>query len=134
MKADAVKDLLKIEPSDILMIQETKIEGKTLLDISKKKWKKSAGIAVNSRGSSGGLATLWAEELFQLTNSHETQHWIFTELTHCTSKLTISLFNLYVPVLYSEKRACWNTLNEFLDQHSPSNIILAGDLNIVLKP
>jgi hypothetical protein len=25
------------------------------------------------------------------------------------------------------------TLNEFLEQHSPSNIILAGDLNIVLK-
>jgi exonuclease III len=134
MKADAVKDLLKIEPSDILMIQETKIEGKALLDISKKKWKKNAGIAVSSRGSSGGLATLWTEELLQLTKSHETPHWIFTELTHCTSKLTISLFNLYVPVLYSEKRVCWNTLNEFLEQHTPSNIILAGDLNIVLKP
>jgi hypothetical protein len=90
------------------MLQETKIEGKALLDISKKKWKKSAGRAVSSRGSSGGLATLWTEELFQLNKSHETQHWIYTELTHCTSKLTISLFNLYVPVLYSEKRDCWN--------------------------
>ena len=72
MKEEAVKDLLKIEPSDILMIQETKIEGKSLLDISKKKWKKSEGIAVSSRGSSGGLATLWAKELFQLTKTHET--------------------------------------------------------------
>jgi exonuclease III len=134
MKAEAVKDLLKIEPSDILMIQETKIEGTALLDISKKKWKKSAGRAVSSRGSSGGLATLWTEELFQLTKFHETQHWIFTELMHCPSKLIISLFNLYVPVLYSEKRDCWNTLKDFLEQHSPSNIILAGDLNIVLKP
>jgi len=114
-KAEAVKDLLKIEPSDILMLQETKIEGKALLDISKTKWKKSIGRAVSSRGSSGGLATLWTEDLFQLNKSHETQHWIYTELTHCTSKLTISLFNLYVPILHSEKRDCWNSLFEYLE-------------------
>jgi hypothetical protein len=71
--------------------------------------------------------------IFALNKSHETQHWIFTELTHCASKLTISLFNLYVPVTYSEKRECWASLSAFLEQHIPSNIILAGDLNIVLK-
>eukprot|EP00253_Pinus_taeda_P016420 PITA_16420 len=43
MKIEAVKDLLKIKPSDILMLQETKIEGQALLDISKVKWKKNAG-------------------------------------------------------------------------------------------
>ena len=102
-KAEAIKDLLKMEPSDILMLQETEIEGKALLDTSKMKWKKKAGKAVSSRGSSGGLATLWSEDLFQLNKSHETQHWIFTELMHNPSKLTFSLFNLYVPVLYSRK-------------------------------
>ena len=105
-KVEAVKDLLKIEPSDILMLQETKIEGKALLDTSKTKWRKNAGKAVSSRGSSGGLATLWIEDLFQLNKSHETQHWIYTELIHNPSKLTISLFNIYVPVLHSEKRDC----------------------------
>ena len=55
------------------------------------------------------------------------------ELTLCTSKLTISLFNLYVLVLYGEKRECWNSLSAFLEQQSPNNIVLAGDLNIVLK-
>ena len=39
MKLEAVKDLLKIEISDILMLQETKIEGETLLDLSRIKWK-----------------------------------------------------------------------------------------------
>eukprot|EP00253_Pinus_taeda_P016135 PITA_16135 len=132
-KAEAIKDLLKIEPSDILMLQETKIEGGALLDINKTKWKKSAGKAVSSRGSSGGLETLWTEDLFQLKKSHETQQWIFTELSHCTSKLSISLFNLYVPVTYSEKRDCWNSLSAFLEQHNPENIIIAGDFNIFLK-
>jgi len=39
-KAKAVKDLLKIETPEILMLQETKIEGETLLEIRKFKWKK----------------------------------------------------------------------------------------------
>jgi len=112
-KTEAVMDLLKIEPLDILMLQETKIEGRALLDISKSKWKKSTGKAVSSRGSSGGLATLWIEDLFLLKKSHETQHWIFTELTRCTSKPTLSLFNLYVPVTYFKKRECWTSLLAF---------------------
>jgi len=132
-KIEAVKDLMKIEPSDILLLQETKIEGQSLMDISKSNWKKNEGIAVSSRGTSGGVATLWSEDQFHLLNSHETQHWIFTELKHLESKLTIALFNLYVPVIYAEKRECWNTLSDFLDLHSLNNIILGGDLNLVMK-
>lgn len=105
-KLEAVKDLLKAEPSDILMLQETKIEGQTLLDISKSKWNKNIGKAVNARGTSGGQATLWSDCTFQLNNFQESQNWIFRELTHKVSKLIVSLFNLYVPVNYSEKREC----------------------------
>eukprot|EP00253_Pinus_taeda_P008362 PITA_08362 len=132
-KIEAVKDLLKVEPSDILMLQETKIEGQALLEVSRSKWNKKAGKAVSARGTSGGLATLWSEDLFHLNNFQETQHWIFTELKHKASKLTISLFNLYVPVSYTEKRECWNSLSAFLDLSSPINIIIAGDLNIIMK-
>ena len=57
-KAEAIKDLMKMEPIDILMLQETKIEGHALLEISSTKWNKRAGKAVSSRGTSGGLATL----------------------------------------------------------------------------
>ena len=63
-KADAVKDLLRMEPSDILLLQETKIAEDALLLLSKTKWKKNFGMAVSARGTSGGLATLWYEEFF----------------------------------------------------------------------
>lgn len=63
-KLEVVKDLLKTEPQDILMLQETKIEGQALLDISKSKWNKNTGKAVSARGTSGGLATLWSECTF----------------------------------------------------------------------
>jgi hypothetical protein len=57
-KVEAVIDLLKIDPPKILLLHEKKIEGETLLEISKQKWKKNAGKAISARGSSGGLATL----------------------------------------------------------------------------
>ena len=76
-KIEAVKDLLKAEPSDILMLQETKIEGQALLEISRSKWNKKAGKAFNARGTSGGLATLWSEDLFHLNNFQETNFIIY---------------------------------------------------------
>jgi exonuclease III len=132
-KIEAVKDLLKAAPVDIIMLQKTKIEGQLLLDISRTKWNKRLGKAISSRGSSGGLATYWTEDLFLLNKHHETRHWIYMELMHKARKFSISLFNLYVLVSYAEKRECWNSLSAYLEEASPNNIIIAGDLNIVLK-
>eukprot|EP00253_Pinus_taeda_P034935 PITA_34935 len=42
-KAEAVKSLLKSELPEILMLQDTKIEGEALLEINKAKWKTKAG-------------------------------------------------------------------------------------------
>jgi exonuclease III len=74
-KIKAVKDLMKIEPTNILMLQETKIEGEALLEIRKNKWQKNIGKAISARGSSGGIAALWKEDQFSLVNSFNTQHW-----------------------------------------------------------
>ena len=134
LKFEAFKDLLKIESPKIVMLQETKIEGETLLEIRKLKWKKNAGKDISVRGSSGGLATLWLEEKVYLEISFETQPWIFTEVRHSSRKLIFSLFNLYVPILFSEKKECWKTLSDFLEIYSPMKLIVVRDLNIVLEP
>ena len=118
--------------SDILLLQETKIDEESLLLLSNAKCKMSAGKAVNARGTSEGLATLWCEGNFHLKNWFVTQHWIFTELFHIPSKTAIDLFNLYVPVNFLENKECWNSLSYFLATNSPSNVILVGDLNITL--
>eukprot|EP00253_Pinus_taeda_P004415 PITA_04415 len=73
------------------MLQETKLEGQALLEISKSKWNKKAGKAVSARGTSGGLATLWSEDLFHLNNFQATQHWIFTELKHKANHKPVQL-------------------------------------------
>ena len=74
MKVEAVKDLLRMASPDVLLLQETKIEEDILLSLSKKNWKNNAGKVVSARVSSGGLETLWTEEMFSMVNSFETQH------------------------------------------------------------
>ena len=99
-KMKAVKDLLKMEPTNILLLKETKMGEESLLDMNRENWKKQGGCA---RGASNGLATLWNKNEFSLPNSFSTQHWIFIELQHLPSKVSLSLFNLYVPMNYLEK-------------------------------
>ena len=122
-----------MEPFDILLLQETKIEEDVLLSISRTKWKKNAGKEVSARGTLGGLATLWSENKFLLKSSFATQHQIYTELRHISNKISTTLFNLYVPVNFKEKKECWNTLSNFIEIYSLSNIIMVGDLNIILE-
>ena len=132
MKMEDVKDLIRMASPSIPLLQETKIEEECLLSLSKKKWKTNFGKVVSARGTASGIATLWPQNLFSLLSSHATQHWIFIEIHNSISKTTLSLFNLYVPVNYHEERDCWNSLSAFLSTNSFSNIIAAGDLNIIL--
>ena len=95
---------------------------------------KNISVAVSARGTSWGLATLWYDENFMFQGSYSTQHWILTKLQHLSSKISLPLFNIYVPVNYVEKKVYWKSLSEFMEIHSPLNIIVAGDLNIIFDP
>ena len=105
-KSKAVNDLIRMASPNVLMLQETKIDEESLLSISSKSWKLNVGKAVSSRGTIGGIATLWNGSDFILENSLKLQHWIFTQLCHIPSKTVFCLFNLYVPVNLQEKREC----------------------------
>ena len=131
-KEEAMKDLVRIHTPEILLVQETKMEESTALRIGKKFWKKGPGIGNNSRGASGGIATFWDSNLYNLEAEERTLHWVFTKLSHKPSGRTVSMFNLYVPIMHSEKKECWNTLESFLNSQHLENIIIAGDLNVTL--
>ena len=89
---------------------------------------------MSARGSSGGIAILWTQNLFSLEKYLVTQHWIFSKLQHIPRKISFVIFNLYVPVNFQEKRECWNSVSDFLTANYLSNIIVAGDLNITMDP
>ena len=41
---------------------------------------------------------------------------------------------MYVPIYYVEKKICWQSLLDFLESHSFSNIVVVGNLNIIFEP
>ena len=127
-----MKYLVRIHKPEIMLVQETKMEETAILQAGKKFWKKGPGIGNNSRGAYGGIATFWDSTLYDLEDEERALHWIFTKLIHKPSGKIISLFNLYVLVLHSEKKDCWSMLESFLNLQNLENIIVAGDLNVTL--
>ena len=70
-KAKAMNDLIRMDSPNVLMLQETKIDEESLLSISSKRWKLDVGKVVSSRGTAGGIATLWIGNDFIMENSHK---------------------------------------------------------------
>jgi exonuclease III len=108
------------------------MDGQEFIRKAKERWNISKGIVESARGASGGLGTLWNSSKYDLIKSEACKHWIFTSLLHLETGCQVSLFNLYVPVLQEDKKSCWETLKDFLQQNDLENIILGGDLNLTL--
>ena len=101
-----MKDLIRTASPNIFLIQETKMEEPCFLQSTPFFWKFSEGLAVSARGASGGLGTLWRKDAFDLISSVSNTHWILSILLHKDSGTQLSLYNIYVLVLYMEKKAC----------------------------
>jgi hypothetical protein len=102
------------------------------IKVSKNVWIRIQGLADNTRGSSGGIYTLWNASKIDLIRSNLCMHWIFSQFLHKESGKTVSLFNIYVPQHIEEKNNCWQTLLDYLTDNELENIILGGDLNVTL--
>jgi hypothetical protein len=66
--------LIKSEKPQILLIQETKMKGTKELREMKQIWKESDGVALNSRGSLGGIHTIWYTPIFKEEHRLESPH------------------------------------------------------------
>ena len=106
-KEEAMKSLIRLEALDILLIQETKLEDSTFLQVSRKFWQKDGAQATSSRGALGGLGSFWNPNKFSLMSESLNMHWILLKLQHLESKETIYLVNVYAPNNAGEKKLCW---------------------------
>ena len=89
------------------------MEEAVFLQISHRFWNKGGGLAVSSRGASGGLGSLWNASKFLLLKSIPNTHWLFLKLQLVESKDEISLLNVYVQQM-QEKRSLVGTPSEIL--------------------
>ena len=131
-KEEAMKYLIRLAQPDILLIQETKMEKDSFLHVSAKFLKKGGRTVVSSRGASGGIATLWDDQKHDLVDTKHSPHWILTTLLQKETNTRVRLFNIYVPATYAELFFCWNLIRDEIS-NLLGNVILAGDLNIILN-
>ena len=54
------------------------------------------------------------------------------KMQHLVTKETFFLFNVYVSVSAGEKKSCWDSLRNQANLGILENIIIAGDLNLML--
>jgi exonuclease III len=131
-KEEALKDIIKTSKASILLLQETKMSQQDALKSLLNVWKGSLGVAGNARGASGGLCTMWNASKIDMLSSDTCMHWIHTRFLHKDTGCQVSIFNIYVPQLLGEKKHCWESLQDYLQQNNLTNIILGGDLNVTL--
>ena len=63
------------------------------------KMKQYGGTLSESRGASGGLATLCNNIIWKHKDTTVNQNWIKMTLENCTYQKTIIVYNIYVPII-----------------------------------
>ena len=76
---EAIKDIIKAERPDILLLQKTKMSDVEVLALSQHFWTTSQGNAISSKGASRGITTFFSSK-YEIKNVKENQHWLLTEL------------------------------------------------------
>eukprot|EP00253_Pinus_taeda_P017777 PITA_17777 len=130
LKTNAVRDLLKYEQPDLLLLQETKITEQEFQNHRKKR-KKYAGVATSTAGASGGIGTLWDKNKWEFKEKKAYSWWVRTDIRDKATKDEYTIYNIYAPNHYRDKASCWDTITSNLMTVQGRNIFLGGDLNLI---
>lgn len=130
LKENAVRDLLKSEHPDILLLQETKITEQEFQN-SMKRSKIYVGIASSAAGASGGIGTIWDKNKWKLKDHRQNRWWIRSDIQNIATTEEYTIYNVYAPPHFREKTACWESITSDLMTAQGRNVFLGGDLNLI---
>eukprot|EP00253_Pinus_taeda_P033736 PITA_33736 len=130
LKLKAIRDLLKQEQPDLLLIQETKISAQDF-QYQSQNFKNFTGVSTGSEGASGGIGIIWNKNKWEIINSQFCNWWVRTDLKNKGSQEIYYIYNIYAPNHYRDKGRCWDTISLDLQSVQNRNIILGGDLNLI---
>lgn len=130
-KKAALMELIHSEKPDILLIQETKLNQSEISRLIGQQ-KQYGGCTSEARGASGGILTMWNISKWSCSFVKTQQHWISVKLENRVNGTEVKIYNIYSPNHFREKEVCWTTLEEDLEEERDNNLILAGDLNLVM--
>ena len=113
------------------MIQETKQRLQEMTRIIDQ-FKHYEGHICEAREASGGITTMWNKNVWTCTSNTINQYWIKVILEKQAQHKQIVIYNIYSPNHFRDKEQCWATLQENIQAEDNNNIILGGDLNLIL--
>ncbi|XP_071717922.1 uncharacterized protein [Rutidosis leptorrhynchoides] len=116
-----------------LAIQETMVK-KVSQPILNSIWKNQPFqyVQVGSTGRSGGLLSIWREDVFTLLNQWSNRYWIASLLRYIPNQKVLFIIIVYDPQHEQDKNFVWNQIITMANLWS-SPICVLGDFNSVCK-
>jgi exonuclease III len=132
-KQRILRDCVKEESPDILMLQETKCAGMEAENIFQRIWKGCNYIHTDSAGASGGLAILWNPNHTILSGPFSTTGTLSAHFEVIGSNQEGTITNVYGPQGQQEKIKFMDKLTQVKALVNTPNWILGGDFNMIMS-
>ncbi|XP_058786229.1 uncharacterized protein LOC131660883 [Vicia villosa] len=130
LKRRRISSLVIKSKADIFFIQETKLTNMHDF-VAKIFWnRKDIGFSYsNSLGRSGGLLTLWKEDMFDVLLSFKGEGFLGVKV--CKNNNFFYLINVYSSCEIVKKRRLWSKLLELKQIFNDGEWIIGGDFNAI---
>ena len=128
IKVEEIKDIIKSNRPDILLLQETKMPNVEAMALSCRFWKNSKGKAISSKGASEGISTILLSKLL-VNSTKESHHWLLLEIQEAENRSPLYIFNVYGPTHYRDKITFWEDLNNLKEELHGKYLIIVVDFN-----
>jgi exonuclease III len=132
-KQRILRDCIKEESPDILMLQEMKCAGMEAETIFQRIWKGCNYIQTDSSGASGGLAILWNPNHTILSGPFSTIGTLSAHFEIIGSNQEGTITNVYGPQGQQEKIKFMERLARVKSLATTPNWILGGDFNMIMS-
>jgi exonuclease III len=130
-KQGFLKERIKKEQPDILLLQETKCAGEEAFSTLQKCWKQDQHVGVDGRGAEGGLAMLWNPTTMLLDGVFTSEWTITTSFRLIGSNKQGYITNVYGPPRLGDKEAFLHHLVWIANHIGSQRWILRGDFNMI---
>jgi exonuclease III len=131
-KQRTLRDCIRVENPDILLLQETKCVGEEAEDIFWRCWRVCDSIHMDSNGVAGGLEILWNPTTVIIDQPFSTVGMLMTHFKVIGSTKEGMITNAYGPQSAQDKELFLKRIATIKALLGSSNWLLGGDFNIIL--
>jgi exonuclease III len=131
-KQRILRECIKTENPDILLLQETKCSGREAESIFRSSWRDGEFLFQDSVGAAGGLAILWNPQTVTLFHPFSTKDTLTAYFKVTASSKEGAITNVYGPQSIQDKESFIQHLLYVQTLLHTPHWIIGGDFNMIL--